>query len=97
VGDLDSWARENVLHWCLGDRRVGQKLPIEVQHAQKPTELRGGPGGVAVLEMGQSLFQRLGTIGGHLITEESNLGCSEDALCRVDEDPISQTLVEESL
>jgi hypothetical protein len=30
--------------WCLGGRRVGQKSPVEVYHAQKTTELAGGLG-----------------------------------------------------
>jgi hypothetical protein len=38
--------------------------------------------------MGHSFFQRLRTFGGHLVTEEGDLGCSEDALRRVDDDPI---------
>jgi hypothetical protein len=35
VGALDSGAREKVVQWCLGGRRVGQKSSIDVQHAQK--------------------------------------------------------------
>jgi hypothetical protein len=50
---------------------------------------------VAVLEMGYSLFKRLGTHGGHLVTEEGDLGCLKGALLRVDEDPIPLKLVEE--
>jgi hypothetical protein len=49
--------------------------------------MTGGFRTVAVLKMGYSFFQRLGTLGGHLVTEEGDLGCSEDALRRVDEDP----------
>jgi hypothetical protein len=75
---------------------VGQKSPGEVQHGQKSTELTGGLWRVAVLEMGHSLFQRLRTFGGHLVTEEGNFGCSEDALCRVDDDAIPLELGEES-
>jgi hypothetical protein len=75
VGTLDSGAGENVVQWCLGGRSVGQKSPVEVEHAQKLTELTGGLWRVAVLEMGHSLFQRLRTFGGHLVTEENNLGC----------------------
>jgi hypothetical protein len=74
----------------------GQKSPIEVKHAKKSTELTGGLGRVAVLEAGHSFFQKLGTLGGHLITEEGDLGCSDDALRLVDEDPIPLKLVEES-
>jgi hypothetical protein len=45
--------------------------------------------------MGQSLFQRLGTLGGHLVTAEGDFGCSKDALPRLDEDPVHLKLVEE--
>jgi hypothetical protein len=44
---------------------------------------------LAVLEEGHSFFQRLGTLGGYLVTEEGDLGSPEDALCPVDDDPIS--------
>jgi hypothetical protein len=47
--------------------------------------------------MGYSFFHRLGTLGRHLVTEEGDLGCLEDALCRVNEDPIPLKSVEESL
>jgi hypothetical protein len=50
---------------------------------------------VAVLEMGHSFFQRLGTFGEHLVTEEGDFGCSKGALHRVDEDPVPLKLVEE--
>jgi hypothetical protein len=75
---------------------VGQKSPVEIQHAQKSTELTGGLWRVAVLEMGHPLFQRLRAFGGHLVTEEGDLGCSEDALRRVDDDPVPLELGEES-
>jgi hypothetical protein len=68
---------------------VGQESPVEVQHAQEPTELAGGLWRVAVLEVGHSFFQRLGTLGRYLVTEKGDLGSPEDALCRVDDDPIS--------
>jgi hypothetical protein len=45
--------------------------------------------------MGYLFFQGLGTLSIYLVTKESDLGCSEDALCWVDEDPISLKLVEE--
>jgi hypothetical protein len=96
VGALDSGAVQNVVQWCLSGRSVGQKSPVEVQHAQKSTELTGGLWRVAVLEMGHSLFQRLRTFGGHLVTEEGDLGCSQDALRRVDDDPIPLKLGEVS-
>jgi hypothetical protein len=51
---------------------------------------------VAVLEMGHSFFQRLGTLGGHLVSEEGDLGCSKDTIRRVDEDPVPLKSVEES-
>jgi hypothetical protein len=84
------------VQWGLGGRSVGQKSTIEIQHAQKSTELIGVLWRVAVLEMCHSLFQRLRTFGSHLVTEENDLGCSEDALRRVDADPIPLKLCEES-
>jgi hypothetical protein len=60
-------------------------------------ELTGGLGRLAVLKVGYSFFQRLGGLGGQLVTEEGDLGCSEDALHRVDEDPVLLKLFEESL
>jgi hypothetical protein len=53
---LDSGYRENIVKWCLVGHHVGQKLPVEVQHAQKQVELTGGLGRLAVLEMGYSFF-----------------------------------------
>jgi hypothetical protein len=90
-------ARQNVVKWCLGARRVGLKSPVEVQHTQKPVELTGSLGRMAILEMGHLFFQRLGTLGRHLVTNEGDLGCSEDALCWVDEDPVPLKSVEDSL
>jgi hypothetical protein len=52
---------------------------------------------MAVLEVGHPLFQRLGTRGGHLVTKEGDLGCLENARCRVDDDPIPPKLIEEVL
>jgi hypothetical protein len=75
---------------------VGQKSPLEIHHAQTSTELTGGLWRVEVLEIGHSLFQRLRTLGGHLVTEEGNLGSSEDAIRRVVDDPIPLKLGEES-
>jgi hypothetical protein len=75
---------------------VGQKSPVEVQHTQKSTELTGGLWRVAVLKMGYSLFQRLTTFCGHLVTEEDDLGCPEVTLRRVDDDPVPLDLGEES-
>jgi hypothetical protein len=66
---------------------------MEVQHAQKSTELTGGLWRMAVLEKGHSLFQRLGTLGGHFVTEEGDFGCSKDALCQVHVDPVPRELV----
>jgi hypothetical protein len=95
VETLDSGAGENVVQWSLGGHCVGQKSPIEVQHAQKSTELTDGLWKLAVLEMGHSFFQRLKTLGRHLVTEEGDIGCSEDALRRVDDDPIPLKLGKE--
>jgi hypothetical protein len=50
---------------------------------------------LAVLEIGHSFVQRLGTLYGHLVTEEGELGCPKAALRRVDDDPIPLKLVEE--
>jgi hypothetical protein len=47
------------------------------------------------LELSHSLFKRFGTVGGNLVTEEGDLGCSEDTLCWIYEDPIPLKLVEE--
>jgi hypothetical protein len=96
LGAFDSDTGESVVQWCLGGRRVGQKSPIEVHHAQKSTELTGGLGRGAVLEVGHSFFQRLGTFGRHLVTKDGDLRCSESALRRVDDDPVSVELLEES-
>jgi hypothetical protein len=46
--------------------------------------------------MSHSLSQRLRTFGGHLVTEEDDIGCSEVALRRFDDDPIPLKLGEES-
>jgi hypothetical protein len=51
VRALDSEAGENVVKWCPGGCRMGQKSPIEVQHAQKTTDLTNGPVRVVVLEL----------------------------------------------
>jgi hypothetical protein len=69
---------------------------MEVHHVQKSTELTGGLGRLAVLEMGHSFFQRLETLGGHLVTVEGVLVCPEDGLRRVNNDPVPLKLVEES-
>jgi hypothetical protein len=74
---------------------MGQKLSIEVQYAQKSMELTDGLWRVVVFEVGHSLFKRLGKLGGNLVTEEGDLACLEDALSRVDEDPVPLKLVEE--
>jgi hypothetical protein len=87
---------ENVVQCCLGGRSVGQKSPVEIQHAQKSTELTGGLWRVAVLETRHSLFQRFRNFGRHLVTQEGDLGCSEDASRRVDNDPVPLELGEES-
>jgi hypothetical protein len=62
---------------------MGQKSHVEVQHAQKSTELTVGLWRVAVLEMGHSLFQRLRTFGGNLVTEEGNSGARKMHFARL--------------
>jgi hypothetical protein len=51
---------------------VGQKSPIEIQHAQEETELTGGLRKGAFLKMSRSLLQWSGTLRGHLVTEEGD-------------------------
>jgi hypothetical protein len=43
-----------------------------------------------------SFFQRSGTLGGYPITEEGYLGRPEDALYRVNDDPVCLKSAEES-
>jgi hypothetical protein len=95
VEALDSGAVENV-QWCLGGRRVGQLSPTDVQHVRKSTELTGGVGRGAVLVMGHSFFQRYGTLSGHLITEEGDLGPSRNTLRWVGKYPVPLKFVEEN-
>jgi hypothetical protein len=76
---------------------MGQTSPVEVQHAQGMTELSGDLGSSAVVEMGYSIFQRLGTLSGLLVTKEGDHWCSEDVLYEIDEDPVLLKSVEESL
>jgi hypothetical protein len=70
---------------CPGSSGVGQKSHIEIQLAQEAAELTGGLR-KAVLEMRYSIFERSGTLSGHLVTEKGNLGFSEDTLRWVDQD-----------
>jgi hypothetical protein len=84
------------MKWCLGGLRVRQISLVEGQHANKTAELTGGVGRMEVLKMGYPFFQRSENLGKHLVTEEGDLGCSVDALCRVDEDPVPLKSVEES-
>jgi hypothetical protein len=72
------------------------RIALEVQHAQKSTELTGDVGRVRILEMGHSFFQRSGALGKHLLTEDGDLGCLEDALGRVDDYPVLLELGENS-
>jgi hypothetical protein len=65
------------MKWCLGGCCVWQKSPVEVHHAQKTAELTGGLGRVAVLEIGYSIFQKLGTFGRHLVTDEVTSGAQK--------------------
>jgi hypothetical protein len=50
---------------------------------------------VAILEIGHSFVQRLGTLGRHLVTEEGDIGRPKDALRRVGDNPIPLKVVEE--
>jgi hypothetical protein len=51
------------VQWRLGGCRVGQKSLVEFQHAQKSAEEVGSAGD------GSLFFRRMGTLGGHLVTE----------------------------
>jgi hypothetical protein len=77
---LDSGAGESGMERCLDSSSVGQKSPVKIQHAQEAPELTGGLRRLAVLQMGHSFLQWLGTLGGHFVTEEGDPGCPEDAL-----------------
>jgi hypothetical protein len=72
------------------------KSPVVVQHAQETAELTGGFRRLAFLKVGHSFFQRLEALGGHLMTEEGDFTCSEDALPRLAEDPVLLQSIEES-
>jgi hypothetical protein len=50
---------------------------------------------MAIPEMGHSFFQRLGTLGGHLVTQEGDLGCTIYTLRQVNEVPVPLKLAEE--
>ena len=76
------------MQWCVGGGRMGQKSPVEVNHVRKRRSW------LAVLQMSHSLCQRLGPLGGHLVAKEGDLRCSEDALRRVDYDPVLLKLLE---
>jgi hypothetical protein len=52
---LDSGAGKNVMERCLGGSGVGQKSPVEIQHAQEAAELMDGLWRGTVLEMRHSL------------------------------------------
>jgi hypothetical protein len=74
LGALDFGSGEDIVKWCLVSCRVGQKSPIVVQCAQEKAELTGGCGILALHEVGHSLVQGLGAHGGHLKSEEGDLG-----------------------
>ena len=76
------------MQWCLGGGRMGQKSPVEDNHVQETRRW------LAVLQMSHSLCQRLGSFGRHLVAEEGDLRCSEDALRWVDYDPVLLKLLE---
>jgi hypothetical protein len=67
---------------------VREKSPVVIQHTQETAGLTVSFGRLAFLKVGHSFFQRLGALGGHLITEEGDLMCSEGTLLQVDEDPV---------
>jgi hypothetical protein len=46
--------------------------------------------------MEHSFLQWSETLSGHIVTEEGDLGCSEDALQMVDQDPIRLKKVEDN-
>jgi hypothetical protein len=77
---LDSGAGESVMEFCIGTSSVGQKSPVEFQHAREATELTGGLQRDAVLKMSHLFLQRSGTLGGRILTEEGNLESSKHAL-----------------
>jgi hypothetical protein len=52
---LESGAEKNAVQSCMGGRRVGLKSPVEIQHAQKSTEISCCLGRGAILEMSHSL------------------------------------------
>jgi hypothetical protein len=70
---FDSGAGESVMEWCLGPSSVRQKSPIEVQHAQKATELTGGLRRGAALKMGHSFLQWSGSLRKHPVTEVTSV------------------------
>jgi hypothetical protein len=47
--------------------------------------------------MDHSFLQWSGTLSRNLLIDEGDLGCSEDTLRRVDQDPVRLKLVEDSL
>jgi hypothetical protein len=73
---------------CLVSSGVWQKSPVKVNHAQEAAELTGGFRWRAVLQVGNSLLQWSGTLGGNFIAEENDFGCAEDAFRRVNQDPV---------
>jgi hypothetical protein len=75
---LDSGAGKSIMEWCLDSGSVGQKSSIKFQHAQETTELTDSLRRGTVLKMSHSFLQWSGALGRHFVTEESDLGCSED-------------------
>jgi hypothetical protein len=73
---------------------VRQKSPIKVQHAQETTELINRLWKGIVLEMNHSFSHWSGTFSRYFITEESDLGCEEDALGRINDSVCVKTAEE---
>jgi hypothetical protein len=96
MGALDSGAGEGGVERCLDGSRVWQESPVEVQHHKEAAELAGGLRRRAVLQISHSFLRWSGTLSGHSVAEEGDLGCAEDALRRVDEDPVPLETVEKS-
>jgi hypothetical protein len=93
---FDSGAGESGMELCLYSSSMGQESPVKIQHAQEATELTGGLRRRAVLQMCHSFLQWSGALDRYLVTEEDYLGCSEDTLRWVNEDPVCLKTPEEN-
>jgi hypothetical protein len=83
--------------WILRWPPREAEIACRSQHAQGTVELSGDLGKLVAVEMDYSFFPMLGTLSGQLVTEKGDLWCSEDVLCRIDEDPLPLMSVKESL